>query len=170
MSLVVLCVLWWGLAIGSAQAAEVMPEVRHDQSASESTEYATSSDAPETCWDSAARLHHVNVEVLVAIAQVESSFRASAINRNRNGSADIGIMQINSSWLPTLKRYGISRADLFDPCVNVHVGAWILGKNFRHYGQTSWRAVGAYNATSVDRQLAYALKVQRRLRRSQRSQ
>lgn len=119
--------------------------------------------APESCWERAASLHGVNVQVIQAIASVESNYRARAINRNRNGSADLGIMQINSSWLPTLRRYGISRSDLFDPCINIHVGAWILSQNVRRFGATSWRAVGAYNAAADAKRLAYALKVHRRL-------
>jgi soluble lytic murein transglycosylase-like protein len=39
----------------------------------------------------------------------------AAIGRNRNGSRDIGPMQINSTWLARLARHGIAKADLFDP-------------------------------------------------------
>ena len=35
-------------------------------------------------------------------------------------------MQINSSWLPILAKYGIAKSDLLNPCVNTHVGAWVL--------------------------------------------
>lgn len=67
-------------------------------------------------------------------------------------------MQINSSWLPTLKRYGITEQSLFDPCTNTLVGAWVLAKNFRELGY-NWNAIGAYNAKSQDKRAIYAQKV-----------
>ncbi len=116
-----------------------------------------------SCWDQAANLHRVNPHLLVAIADVESNHRPVALSRNRNGTLDIGIMQINSVWLPQLEKYGITSRHLLDPCINVHVGAWILSRNMARFGETSWRAVGAYNATRDDLRLRYARKVHDRL-------
>ncbi|WP_341678714.1 lytic transglycosylase domain-containing protein [Niveibacterium sp. SC-1] len=68
-----------------------------------------------TCtWESAGQKHGVSPYLLYAIAKTESSLNPRATNRNGNGSEDVGLMQINSVWLPTLARYGITRADLFD--------------------------------------------------------
>ncbi|KVA26293.1 lytic transglycosylase domain-containing protein [Burkholderia ubonensis] len=74
-------------------------------------------NARANCIDDAAAYHHVNPALTHAIASVESRFSPVAYNRNANGSEDISLMQINSSWLPTLSRFGISRAALFDGCV-----------------------------------------------------
>ncbi|MDR5826003.1 lytic transglycosylase domain-containing protein [Caballeronia sp. LZ043] len=116
------------------------------------------------CLDDAARYHRVSVQVVRAIAQQESGMRANATNRNSDGSEDIGLMQINSSWLPKLSRFGISREHLFDACVNAYVGTWILASNIRQFGPT-WKAVGAYNAVSSSKQLVYANNIYRRLQR-----
>ena len=97
------------------------------------------------CWDDAAARYQVNSSLLHAIARTESALNPQAINRNRNGSRDIGLMQINSSWLPVLARHGIAERDLLDPCTNIRVGAWILAQNFQRLG-SDWNAVGAYNA------------------------
>jgi len=51
------------------------------------------------CLDDAARYHRVNVRVVRAIAQGESSMRANARNVNEDGSEDIGLMQINRNLL-----------------------------------------------------------------------
>ncbi len=113
------------------------------------------------CLDDAAAFHRVNPRLLRVIAQHESGMRANAVNRNRNGSEDIGLMQINTSWLPTLSRYGIRREHLFNGCVSAYVGAWILASNVRRFGP-NWKAVGAYNAVTPSKQLVYASAIYRR--------
>lgn len=107
------------------------------------------------CLDDAAANEGVPPVLLRAVAQHESAMRSDAVHRNANGSLDIGLMQINSGWLPILKRYGIVAHDLLDPCVNAYVGAWIIRSNVARFGAT-WKAVGAYNASSPDGQLRYA--------------
>lgn len=97
------------------------------------------------CWSEAGQRYGVNPYVLAAIAKTESNFRADAVRQNKNGSRDIGVMQINSIWLPELARYGIEERHLFDPCTNIAVGAWILRQRQDVYGN-SWEAVGAYHS------------------------
>ncbi|TGN95246.1 lytic transglycosylase domain-containing protein [Burkholderia sp. USMB20] len=110
------------------------------------------------CLDDAATFQKVSVSLLRGIAQVESGMNPNAVNTNTNGTVDIGLMQINSTWLPTLAREGITRESLFDACTNAYVGAWILSQNIRQLG-ANWNAIGAYNAASPDKRLAYARKV-----------
>ncbi|KUY56122.1 transglycosylase SLT domain-containing protein [Burkholderia sp. RF2-non_BP3] len=110
------------------------------------------------CLDDAATFQKVSVSLLRGIAQVESGMNPNAVNTNTNGTVDIGLMQINSTWLPTLAREGISRESLFDACTNAYVGAWILSQNIRQLG-ANWNAIGAYNSASPDKRLAYARKV-----------
>lgn len=110
------------------------------------------------CWEQAAAAYGVNPYLLYAIARTESGLNPSALNRNKNGSYDIGLMQINSRWLPTLRKYGITEPQLFDSCTSIHVGAWVLAQNIRRMGN-SWEAVGAYNARDPELRIRYALKV-----------
>jgi soluble lytic murein transglycosylase-like protein len=117
------------------------------------------------CLDDAAAYRHLDVRLVRAIAQHESGMRANAIHRNSNGTDDIGLMQINSSWLPKLAKYGISREHLFNACVNAYVGTWILASNCRQFGAT-WKAVGAYNALSPQKQLIYANAIYRILQQA----
>lgn len=110
------------------------------------------------CFAEAAARYRVDESLLVAIAKTESGLRGNALHVNEDGSEDIGLMQINSGWLPKLQRHGIDRAKLLDPCVNANIGAWILAENFVQHGRT-WKAVGAYNARSESKQQIYIKKV-----------
>ncbi|WP_232023983.1 lytic transglycosylase domain-containing protein [Sulfurivermis fontis] len=101
--------------------------------------------AYDQCFAEAAQRYGVAQELLRAIAAQESGLDTAAEGRNADGSRDIGVMQINTWWLPLLERYGIHEEHLWEPCLNVHVGAWILAGNIARYGYT-WDAVGAYNA------------------------
>lgn len=107
------------------------------------------------CFDDASVRYDVPVRLLESIARVESRMNPAAINTNGDGSSDIGLMQINTGWLPVLSRYGISRKGLWDPCTNVRVGAWIMSQNIATYGYT-WEAIGAYNARSPEKRKRYA--------------
>jgi len=114
---------------------------------------------PDTaCFDHAASRYQIHPAILKSISRVESGGNPAAINRNANGSSDIGHMQINSAWLPTLAKYGIGAKELANPCTNTHVGAWILANNFRRMGY-GWDAIGAYNAKSPIRRAVYTRKV-----------
>ncbi len=114
---------------------------------------------PAFSWEKVGREYNLPPQLLYAIARVESNLNPNARSKkNQNGSYDIGLMQINSTWLPVLKRYGISESDLYHPLVNLRVGAWILAQNIQRYGPT-WRAVGAYNAVSPSRQLEYVQRI-----------
>ena len=114
------------------------------------------------CWEAAAARYGVSSELLVAIARTESNLDPAAIGRNRNGSRDLGLMQINSAWLPTLATHGIGEQDLFEPCTNIQVGAWILAGNVQRLGYT-WDAIGAYHAASPARRRAYAEQIYRQI-------
>lgn len=117
--------------------------------------------ASDQCFIDAATRYKLNPVLLKSIAKVESNFNPRAVNRsNKNGSYDIGVMQINSWWVPRLVKYGIQEQHLYDACMNIHVGAWILAQEVAKHGY-SWKAVGAYNAKSIGKQIKYASKVLR---------
>ena len=112
----------------------------------------------ESCFNLAERHYHIPKKLLKAIAKTETKFNPYAININKNKSYDMGIMQINSSWLSKLSRIGINKTDLFDGCKNIQIGAWILASNIKRYGFNA-KAVGAYNSPTARNQEIYARKV-----------
>ncbi|SIO26926.1 Transglycosylase SLT domain-containing protein [Paraburkholderia phenazinium] len=116
--------------------------------------------AQEDCFNQAAAYHGVNPSVLRAVAWFESKGDASAINRNANGSIDVGQLQINSIHFGDLAREGVPHRALTDPCVNVYVAAWLLKQKMVKYGNT-WRAIGAYHSESPKLRDAYARSIQK---------
>jgi len=100
------------------------------------------------CFEDAAKKNGINKDILIAIAMVESHLDKNAVSKNRNGTEDVGLMQINSVHFPMLQAAGIKRRDLFNACVNIHVSALILKDCIRIHGNT-WEAVGAYNVGHV---------------------
>lgn len=126
----------------------------------------------QQCMLDASKRYGVHPYLLWSVARTESKFNPRAINVNRDGTYDIGFMQINSWWLERRKTqhdslrlgdYGVTKEMLFDPCTNIHAGAWILANNMQRHGNT-WKAVGAYNAVTPANQAAYIRKVQKNLR------
>lgn len=127
-----------------------------------------SANAEWECWNSVAAKYSIDKTLLFSIAQHESGLNSKIKSKpNKDGTYDIGLMQINSSHLPILKKFGISEQDLYDPCINLDVGAWILAGNIQRYGPT-WNAVGAYNAKSVNKRVQYATNIESRYQRAQR--
>jgi len=118
------------------------------------------------CFDEAGRTYGINPRLLRGIARVESNMNPEAVNRNSNGSIDLGLMQVNSFWLKTL---GTTSQELTsDPCYNVMAGAWILKGCLDRHGET-WEAVGCYNATSRNKRVNYSWKIYRELLKSAKS-
>ena len=112
------------------------------------------------CFDDAGRAYGVSPLLLQGIARVESNMNPNAVNRNTNGSIDLGLMQVNSFWLKPL---GTTSDELLnDACYNVMAGAWILKGCIDRHGET-WKAVGCYNAASHDKRVNYSWKVYREL-------
>jgi len=114
------------------------------------------------CVGQAAAFHRVNADILHAIILVESDGRPSVVNRNRNGTLDIGMAQINSIHLPELSRYGIQAEHLFDECVAAFVAAWHYGRQVRRLGNT-WQAIGAYHSRTPQHNQRYQRLVFERL-------
>jgi len=90
--------------------------------------------------------------------------------RNRNGTHDLGPLQVNSEWVariaqltkrqPTQVRYQLT----YDACFNVDAARWIfltaLAKT-----ENYWKAIGVYHSPTSWRQQRYIYGVVRKLER-----
>lgn len=103
------------------------------------------SDVPLHCINEAAAEYHLPAKLIVSVLNVEQG-RVGMATQNRNGSYDLGPMQINTSWWPTLSSYGITQQDVrYNPCVNVKVGTWILAHAIAQ-GDDLLQGIGDYNS------------------------
>lgn len=89
----------------------------------------------ETCWQTAAERYGVHTNIPHSIARTESAMDAQAVNRNINGTVNVGLVQINSRWFPKLAEMGIQPEDLWDGCTNM----WVPG---------FWRVTSAASVTT----------------------
>lgn len=101
----------------------------------------------EQCIVPAAQYHSVNHHILRAILRVESNLNPTAVAKNKNGTFDIGIGQINSMHLKELGRFGVNTEHLRDACIGTYVSAWHLAKMLRQHGNT-WFGVAAYHSAT----------------------
>lgn len=118
-------------------------------------------DVSAACVVQAAKANHVDPLVLLSVMRTENG-RNNSESKNKNGTTDYGVMQINTIWLDELAKIGVRKEHLHNGCVNVYIGAWILAKGLKQYGQDYWRGVGRYNSNTrypVDRNAKYAARV-----------
>ena len=124
---------------------------------------APGANAIDACLAAAERRHGLQPGIASAIAQVESGLNPRAVNdANRNGTQDVGLMQINSVHLPRLRAdYGIEREKLFNPCVNAFAGAQVLAQALERTGGALKPALSIYNTGRPDSTVgaAYAQRV-----------
>jgi len=122
------------------------------------------------CLILAAQIHSVPPAVLLGIYKVEGGQVGQEV-KNKNGSYDLGPMQINTLWLPELsEKWGVSQATARkwvrdDACTNMGVSAWILRSHFDETKSLS-RAIAYYHSRTPSRGRRYREKVLRALRDS----
>lgn len=91
---------------------------------------------------------NIPFKLLKAIAITESSLNEKAVNyKNKNGTNDYGLMQINSIHLIRFK--DIKKEDLFNPSINIYIGAEILKKCVNRYG-LNYKALNCYNGKVIN--------------------
>lgn len=101
---------------------------------------ATPSYPYQSCFNIAARMHDVDVDLLLAVAAVESAMNADA----RSHKNAHGIMQIQ--WPGTARHLGVKRlSELYNPCLNIELGARYLRELIDGTGGDIQRALAAYN-------------------------
>lgn len=92
------------------------------------------------CFELASRMHEVPLDLLLAVAATESNWNPDA----RSSANAHGIMQIQ--WPGTAKHLGVNRvSELYNPCLNIELGARYLNELIERNGGDVDRALAAYN-------------------------
>lgn len=112
------------------------------------------------CVRDASEFWGVHEDILYAVMMVEQGTVGKVSRANKNGTYDIGPMQINSIHLPKLKRRGITEEMLRnDGCLNIEVAASFLaqhlaGKTFRT-PQDYLQSIANYHSFTPEFNLRY---------------
>lgn len=115
------------------------------------------------CLMLASQTYAVPPAVLVGIYKAEGGKVGQEVPNN-NGSHDLGPMQINTVWLPTLsEKWGVNEATARrwvrdDACTNVGVAAWIL-RNHLDETKSLSRAIANYHSKTPTYGTRYQAKV-----------
>ena len=114
------------------------------------------------CVERSAETAGVPLALLWGILSQERG-PVGSVSENRNGTLDHGPMQINSLWLPTVrKKFGVGAEDLVNNgCLNVLVGAWILRQELDK--APSWKGVAAYHSRTPEFAARYLARLWGRL-------
>jgi len=116
------------------------------------------------CMVVVASVNGLPPRVLPAIQAVEGG-RAGTVSRNADGSEDLGVMQINTRWLPVLARHTrLSEAELrerliHDACFNIAVAGAILRTHLDEARGDLMRAIGNYHSRTPALHAAYRQRV-----------
>jgi soluble lytic murein transglycosylase-like protein len=138
--------------------------------------YAVSAHSWEYCFNEAGATYNINSNILKSIATVESRKSPYVINidgrgkfyankqealtelrqLNINNSFDIGIMQINTFWF---RIHNIPPEMGYNPCFNIHLGAYILAYELYRADGDLNIAIGRYHSPNLTRGKQYREKV-----------
>lgn len=116
-----------------AKAAQQRPPVDHQ--------------ARSACVAAAAQRYAVPAPLVYAVMRTEGGTTGRTSGRNKNGSVDLGLMQVNEIHLPELARFGITREMLIhNECINISIGTFLLSRELSRTDVDYWTNVGAYNS------------------------
>jgi len=115
------------------------------------------------CVAEVSRRYQIPVALLGGVLAQERG-RLGQSSPNKNGSWDLGPMQVNSAWLKFFAPYAITEHRLkHDGCANLAVGAWIIRYEQGRAKGGLWQAVGRYHSHRPELAAAYQAQVAAKL-------
>ena len=116
------------------------------------------------CMIAAAQIASFPPRVLPSIQAVEGGW-PGAVHANADGSADLGLMQVNTLWVPVVARaLGLGPAEVRarlvdDGCFSIRIAGAILWDYRRARGGDLMLAIGDYHSHTVPLNRAYQAMV-----------
>jgi hypothetical protein len=108
---------------------------------------------------------HLPPRVLPVIQALEGG-APGVVRPDENGTADFGVMQVNSIWLPSLSaRSGLTEAAvrqrlIYDPCFNIAAAALILRTYLAETHGNFLQAIGDYHSHTAPLNAAYVAQAE----------
>lgn len=114
------------------------------------------------CGVTSAIKHNIPADILLAISTIENG-EAGVGYRNKNGSIDYGIMQINSVYIKELKdRYNIiaTPEEIMAPtCYSFDIAAFKISEHLKNDSGSFLARVAAYHSRTEDLNRLYQTKL-----------
>ena len=116
------------------------------------------------CMVATAGFYQLPPRVLPTIQLVEGG-RVGSVSHNRNGTDDLGIMQVNTLWLPALARASRLPVDAVrerlaaDACFNIAAAGAIMRTYLIEARGDLMRAVGYYHSHTPGLNQSYQITV-----------
>lgn len=116
------------------------------------------------CMGLVASIYHLPPRVLPSIQAVEGG-SPGIVHHNTNETEDLGVMQVNTTWLQPLARYThTSPAVVYtrlrdETCYNVAAAGAIMRTYLDETGGDIMRAVGDYHSHTAALNTAYQVRV-----------
>jgi len=142
---------WGDLPLKTTRAGHIQREGESFEKVLEEVSSGKNTTSIPALVEKASLKYGIPKEILMAIISIESGFNPRAYNKNKDGTEDRGLMQVNYQHnLSLMKEYGITDPEqLYDPELNIEIGARILYENYKKFG--NWvMAIKAYNGLKAD--------------------
>jgi hypothetical protein len=116
------------------------------------------------CMLAVSQFYHLPPRVLPSIQVVEAG-HPGTISRNFNGTADLGVMQVNTRWLPYLARSWhmtprvVAGRLINDPCFNIVAAGAIMRIYLDESHGNVVEAVGYYHSHTPELAEWYQIRV-----------
>lgn len=116
------------------------------------------------CMALTASVYHLPPRILPSLQRVEGG-RVGLVHTNKDGSEDLGVMQINTLWIaPLARRIGwpedrVRHRLLNDPCFNIAASGYIMRTYMNETKGDLMRAVGNYHSHTPVLNETYQAKV-----------
>jgi hypothetical protein len=117
-----------------------------------------------TCMAAAAAFYHLPPRVLPSIQAVEGG-RVGLMHMNANQTADLGVMQVNTTWIRPLANYAhmptqaVAERLINDACFNIAASAAIMRVYLNEAHGNLMAAIGFYHSHTPALSMAYQQKV-----------
>ena len=116
------------------------------------------------CMLAVSQFYHLPPRVLPSIQVVEAG-QPGTVSRNFNGTADLGVMQVNTRWLPYIARAWhmtprvVAGRLINDPCFNIAVAGAIMRIYLDESHGNVVQAVGYYHSHTPELAGWYQVRV-----------